>query len=69
MNQYICHCTVQVFDGVSVLTSRPTEIVDAISERAAYHEVRMKLDREYRKRGCSVKSVTIPPYEKDQLSR
>lgn len=64
MNQYICHCTVQVFDGVSVLTSRPTEIVDAISERAAYHEVRMKLERAYRRRGCSIRNVAIPLMKK-----
>lgn len=64
MNSYVCHCTVNVYDGVSTLTARPTEVVEADSEQEAVEKVKRQIEKKYEQRGCSVNSVRIAMLKK-----
>lgn len=57
--EWVAHCTVQLFDGVSTLTSRPTETTEAKDEREAAEKIKRKIEKHYKKRGCEVNSVSF----------
>ena len=57
MNQYVCHVTVNVFDGVSTLAARTTDIVSADSQKEAMEAVRKQVGDGYEKINCKVNSI------------
>jgi hypothetical protein len=59
MAEFICHCTVNAFDGVTTISARPTEFVEAQCEQEAIQKAKEQLGKTYEGYGCSVNWISV----------